>query len=115
LGESVKHLAELGVIFLMFLAGLEIDLQEMLKTGRAAALAGTLGVVVPVLLGLGASWAFGYALNEAFFIGIVLSATSVRISAQIPRQTRRSIPIDRVSGTIMMLDPWIPNKQICGK
>jgi Kef-type K+ transport system membrane component KefB len=66
----------------MFLAGLEIDLQEMLKTGRAAVLAGALGVVVPVFLGLGASSAFGYALNEALFIGIVLSATSVSISAQ---------------------------------
>ena len=55
LGESVQHLAELGVIFLMFLAGLEIDLQEMAKTGRAAALAGTLGVVAPILLGFGAA------------------------------------------------------------
>ena len=36
LGESVKQLAELGVIFLMFLAGLEIDLGEMAKTGRAS-------------------------------------------------------------------------------
>jgi Kef-type K+ transport system membrane component KefB len=82
LGESVNHLAELGVIFLMFLAGLEIDLPEMAKTGRAAALAGVLGVVAPVLLGFGAAWLFKYPLLEATFIGIVLSATSVSISAQ---------------------------------
>lgn len=82
LGQSVKHLAELGVIFLMFLAGLEIDLREMAKTGRAAALAGVLGVIAPIGLGLGAGALFGYPLREAVFIGIVLSATSVSISAQ---------------------------------
>lgn len=82
LSQGVKHLAELGVIFLMFLAGLEIDLREMAKTGRAAALAGTLGVIAPISLGLGAGWLFGYPIREAVFIGIVLSATSVSISAQ---------------------------------
>jgi Kef-type K+ transport system membrane component KefB len=82
LGDGVKHLAEMGVIFLMFLAGLEIDLREMAKTGRAAALAGTLGVLAPVGLGLGAALLFRYPFLEALFIGIVLSATSVSISAQ---------------------------------
>lgn len=82
LGENVKRLAELGVIFLMFLAGLEIDLREMAKTGGAAALAGILGVVAPVLLGYGAARLFQYPFREALFIGIVLSATSVSISAQ---------------------------------
>jgi len=82
LGESVQQLAELGVIFLMFLAGLEIDLSEMIKTGRAAALAGVLGVLAPMLLGLGAALLFRYPYLESLFIGIVLSATSVSISAQ---------------------------------
>lgn len=82
LGEQIQHLAELGVIFLMFLAGLEIELDELRKTGRAALLAGLLGVVAPVLLGAGAALLFGYAAPTALFIGIVLSATSVSISAQ---------------------------------
>lgn len=82
LGVGIKHLAELGVIFLMFLAGLEIDTGEMLKTGRAAALAGLLGVLFPVGLGLGLASLFNYPFVEALFIGIVLSATSVSISAQ---------------------------------
>lgn len=82
LGDNIQHLAELGVIFLMFLAGLEIDLPEMAKTGRAAVLAGVLGVIAPIFLGLGAAGLFQYPLPEAIFIGIVLSATSVSISAQ---------------------------------
>jgi len=82
LGDQILHLAELGVVFLMFLAGLEIELDEMVKTGRAAALAGLLGVLVPVSLGFGAALLFGYSTVEALFLGIVLSATSVSISAQ---------------------------------
>ncbi len=82
LPENIAHLSELGVIFLMFLAGVEIDLGEMLKTGKAAALAGTLGVVVPIVLGTGAALMFAFGSLEAFFLGIVLSATSVSISAQ---------------------------------
>ena len=80
--DGVKHLAEVGVIFLMFLAGMEIELKEMAKTGRAAALGGLLGVVVPLGMSLGVALLFGAALTEALFIGIVLSATSVSISAQ---------------------------------
>jgi Kef-type K+ transport system membrane component KefB len=82
LEEGVKHLAEIGVIFLMFLAGMEIELKELAKTGRAAALAGSLGVVLPLLLGMGVALLFGLSTQPALFLGIVLSATSVSISAQ---------------------------------
>jgi Kef-type K+ transport system membrane component KefB len=82
LTEGVQHLAEVGVICLMFLAGLEIELDEMVKTGRAAALAGLMGVILPLLLGMGAGLAYGLGAPQALFLGIVLSATSVSISAQ---------------------------------
>ena len=82
LEESIHHLAEIGVIFLMFLAGMEIELKEMARTGRAAALAGLLGVAFPLLLGMGAGLLFGLRAQPALFLGIVLSATSVSISAQ---------------------------------
>jgi Kef-type K+ transport system membrane component KefB len=82
LDEEIQHFAEIGVILLMFLAGLEIELREMVKTGRAALLAGVLGVVAPMVLGFGAALLFGYEAAEALFLGIILSATSVSISAQ---------------------------------
>jgi Kef-type K+ transport system membrane component KefB len=82
LEEAVRHLADIGVIFLMFLAGLEIELKEMAKTGRAAGLAGLLGVVLPLGLGTGTGLLFGLPTQQALFLGIVLSATSVSISAQ---------------------------------
>ncbi len=86
LDDGIQHLAELGVIFLMFLAGLEINVSEMLKTGRAAALAGVGGVVATSLLGFGITWAFGLPPLTALFLSLALTATSVGISAQTLRE-----------------------------
>ena len=82
LGESISLMAELGVLLLMMLAGLELELSELLRSGKASAIAGTLGVIVPLGLGYGTALAFGLASGEALFMGLALSATSVSISAQ---------------------------------
>ena len=82
LATAVGHLANLGVILLMFVAGLETDLARMLRVGRVAAIAGTAGVFVPLVLGLAAALPFGYPLQQALFVGVVLTATSVSITVQ---------------------------------
>ena len=82
LTEAVYELAELGVICLMFLAGLEVDVREMRRTGRVAALAGVFGVIVPLALGALMVLPFGYRGQAALFVGMILTATSVSISAQ---------------------------------
>ncbi|HEX5691027.1 MAG TPA: cation:proton antiporter [Roseiflexaceae bacterium] len=82
LQETVFELAELGVILLMFIAGLEIDLGEMRKSGKVAIFAGVLGVLTPLALGFGAALPFGYDAQQALFVGVLLTATSVSISAQ---------------------------------
>lgn len=82
LGESITLMAELGVILLMFLAGLELELSELLRSGKVAALAGTLGVLIPFAAGLLVALGFNNETPEAVFIGLALSATSVSISAQ---------------------------------
>ncbi len=80
--DTLHELGELGVIFLMFTAGLEIHLSDLTKTGKPAVLVGILGVLVPIGLGVAAALPFGYTTNQAVFLGIVLTATSVSISAQ---------------------------------
>ena len=60
LQEEINDLAALGVVFLMFMAGLEVELDEMLRSGRASLLSGTLGVVVPLFMGAVAALPFGY-------------------------------------------------------
>jgi Kef-type K+ transport system membrane component KefB len=82
LPEVIHHLAEIGVLLLMFLAGLELDIEDLARTGKVAALAGTLGVILPVVLGAGAALAFALPGLESLFIGLILAATSVSISAQ---------------------------------
>ncbi|MGQ0603845.1 MAG: cation:proton antiporter [Anaerolineales bacterium] len=80
--EALHEFGELGVIFLMFTAGLEIQLSDLVQARRPAMLTGVLGVVVPLGLGVAIALPFGYDLQRSFFIGIVMAATSVSISAQ---------------------------------
>lgn len=81
--ESLTLTAEIGVLLLMMLAGLELHLPELLRSGKVAVLAGVLGVVVPLGLGwVAAQVLFGAGTAEAVFVGLTLSATSVSISAQ---------------------------------
>jgi Kef-type K+ transport system membrane component KefB len=67
LGENLSHLAHLGVLFLMFIAGLEVDLEAMARAGRPAVLAGVLGVLVPIGLGVIAAVSFGFDLQRSLF------------------------------------------------
>jgi Kef-type K+ transport system membrane component KefB len=78
----VEILGEIGVIFLMFTAGLEIDLSDLRQAGRPAILTGVLGVLLPFSMGAATGLLFGASLQDAILLGIILSATSVSISAQ---------------------------------
>lgn len=81
--ETVRDLAELGVVLLMFIAGLETDIAEMRRVGKVAFWAAAGGVVLPFVGGAATAVAFGQPLLwTAVFIGTILTATSVSISAQ---------------------------------
>jgi len=80
--ETIHFMSELGVILLMFVAGLELHIGELMKSGRVSALAGSFGVFIPLGMGWGIATLFGAEMNEALFIGLALAATSVSISAQ---------------------------------
>lgn len=82
LGEAIHELGELGVLLLMFIAGLELHLSELTRNTRVSALAGTLGVLLPVGLGWGLGRLFGQTGDAALFLGLTMGATSVSISAQ---------------------------------
>lgn len=80
--------AEIGVILLMFLAGIDTDLEEMKHTGLQAFIIAVMGVLVPMIL-CGAVYFFFfedqftmYNLLKASFVGSVFSATSVGITVE---------------------------------
>src|SRR5947207_6313592 len=79
----VQDLADVGVILLMFVAGLETDLDQMRRTGHVAFWSAAGGVVLPMAGGVLTAVAFGMPLFwDAIFVGTILTATSVSISAQ---------------------------------
>jgi len=79
---QVNLMANLGVDLLMFLAGLETDWDQLQATGKGAFIAATLGVVAPLGFGFAVSLVFGYPWLVCLFVGVVLTATSVSITAQ---------------------------------
>ena len=91
--DFVVKSAEIGVIVLMFLAGLETDLEELKKTGLASLVIATLGVIFPLVFGA-VLYAFYFDVNiydhvemlKAVFIGTVLTATSVSITVETLRE-----------------------------
>jgi Kef-type K+ transport system membrane component KefB len=83
LQETIKELAEIGVLLLMFIVGLEVNPRELRKVGNVGVFAGILGAVVPVMIAFPTARLFGYAWQPALLAGITLAATSVSISAQV--------------------------------
>jgi Kef-type K+ transport system membrane component KefB len=80
---AVRDFAEIGVILLMFIAGLETDVAEMRRVGTVAFWAAFGGVVLPLGAGAAVAAWFGQPMFwTGIFIGTILTATSVSISAQ---------------------------------
>jgi Kef-type K+ transport system membrane component KefB len=82
LPHFIDEFAEIGVLLLMFIAGLELHLSDLAKNKGASAYAGILGVLVPVILGFLVGELFSMETNQSIFLGLTLGATSVSISAQ---------------------------------
>ncbi len=79
----IEHLAFVGVLFLMFLAGLEVELEAMRRSGKVAVWSGLLGSITPVVVSYGVfAFLFDFTPRQAIFLGLVMGATSVSISAQ---------------------------------
>lgn len=104
--DFLTQMAEIGVILLMFSAGLETDLRELLKTGPIATLIACAGVFVPLVCGSLLYMAFyGFAsfgteeFYKAVFIGTIMTATSVSITVQSLREMGKLK--GRVGTTIM--------------
>ena len=78
---SVEGIAELGALAILGIAGLETNMAAMRQVGRAAFLAACGGVVLPFFAGAALALAFGTSMIEAAFVGAILTATSVGITA----------------------------------
>ena len=89
--DFILQLAELGVIVLMFTAGLETDIKELKKTGKASVIIAIFGMVIPLIGGFALASFFNQGgisdaqtpiILQNIFIGIILTATSVSITVE---------------------------------
>lgn len=81
--DALKVLAELGVIVLLVQVGLEMDLVELRRVGRASLGVAVIGVVLPMGAGVVAGYALGETMTASLFLGAALAATSVGITARV--------------------------------
>lgn len=94
--QFIKQLAEVGVVVLMFSAGIETNLSDLKKCGKASLIIAIAGVVVPLIGGFGIAAFFNNngsitqmdttTILQNVFIGIVLTATSVSITVETLRE-----------------------------
>ena len=88
--EFIKNISEIGVIVLMFSAGLETDIKELKKCGLASFVIALIGVIVPLAGGFGVAHFFNNGETtlptstflQNIFIGVILTATSVSITVE---------------------------------
>jgi Kef-type K+ transport system membrane component KefB len=80
--ELLEYLAEIGVVLLMFNAGLEMDFRQLKESIKSSFVIAVLGVLLPLVGGFALAFAFGEGTLESIFIGVILTATSVSITVE---------------------------------
>jgi len=81
--EVLKIIGELGIILLLFDVGLETDLKQIIQVGKESFLVAILGVLAPFLGAYLVSLGFDWSWNLTIFVGLVLAATSIGITARV--------------------------------
>jgi Kef-type K+ transport system membrane component KefB len=81
--DTLGSIAEIGAIFVLFHAGLEISPGDLIKVGRTALLVAIAGIVLPFVLGFAYMHWRGDAATESVFVGAAMVATSVGITARV--------------------------------
>lgn len=97
--HEVELFADIGVILLMFLAGLESDLKLLRKHLLPSINVAIFGVILPVALTLATALIFGINLKESIFMSVVFAATSVSISVEVLKSLNY---LSSTSGTVIL-------------
>jgi Kef-type K+ transport system membrane component KefB len=83
LDPVVYTIADIGIIFLLFSAGLSLNLKEFRKIEKSSGVVAIFGVVFPFILGYIIAIWFGFSHITALFVGTALMATSIGVNAEI--------------------------------
>lgn len=88
-GGIIKVFSDIGVIFLMFLAGLDSDIKTLKKLFRPSVLVAAFGMIVPIIIAYITGILFNFSQVESLFLGLTFSATSVSISVAVLQEMGR--------------------------
>ena len=81
--ETIAELSELGLAFLMFIVGLEIDLKKLVSSGRVGALVGTIQVIACAVLTVGFAIVLGFSGLPALYLGVATAFSSTMIVVKL--------------------------------
>lgn len=88
-GSFIEYMAEIGVLLLMFMAGLETDLEQLKKNWKPAMAVALGGIALPMIGGYGVGQLFGFSAAHSLFLGVLFSATSVSITVQVLKEMNK--------------------------
>lgn len=83
ISEGLELISTIAIFFVMLFIGLEMNLSEIRKVGKSAFIISITSLIIPFFVGYQLSLFFGLNLIESLFIGLLLSVTSVPVSAMI--------------------------------
>ncbi len=80
--ESIKEMANLGILFLLFLAGTEIDVRDLMDVGWQSSYTAIFGLVLPFFFGSIASYFIWKNILLSLFVGTAFTATSIGVTVK---------------------------------
>ena len=110
--ESIEIISEIGLILLLFIIGLEMDLQKLVSAGRSLVLAGALQFPICAALGLGFALAMGMPLGGGRFdaayaaVALALSSTMIVVKLLYDKHELMTLPGRLTLGVLVFQDVW---------
>ncbi len=90
INEIVRAFGEIGGILILFVAGLEMTFRDFRRIGLGSFVVGSLGVVIPFIMGYGITAAFGFDMITCLVIAAALVATSISITALVLQELNKA-------------------------
>lgn len=87
--EFIHYFSQIGVLLLMFIAGLETDLDQFKRSWKSSLAVALGGVIFPLIGGYSLGMTLGWTTEQALFLALVISATSVSISVQTLKEMNK--------------------------
>jgi Kef-type K+ transport system membrane component KefB len=90
INEIVQAFGEIGGILILFVAGLEMTFRDFRRVGSAGFTIGTIGVVIPFLMGYGICMLLGFSTAASLVVAAALVATSISITSLVLQELKKS-------------------------